>query len=296
MSRKNLKFEINPLLSGPSLEARNRSGSPYRVVPLADIDVDPDQPRRSFDSESIAELAASIEAYGLLCPILVKLNAGGTYKLVSGERRLRACKALGLETIPVIIDPDDGDVSVTMAKQLVENIQRTDLNPMEKALAMGQMRDRFSLSVREVASQLGISKSSVQRSLDLLELPDDLQAALISGVSEIKVMALSKISDKSKRKRLLENIEKLSKFEIDEISGAKRSKVSQVGTAGTTGLDRLNFANKDDLRLEEDLQRSLGLKVKIKRDKLKQSKGRIVIDFYSTSDISEVYRRLTSLN
>lgn len=296
MSRKNLKFEINPLLSGPSLEARNRSGSPYRVVPLADIDVDPDQPRRSFDSESIAELAASIEAYGLLCPILVKLNAGGTYKLVSGERRLRACKALGLETIPVIIDPDDGDVSVTMAKQLVENIQRTDLNPMEKALAMGQMRDRFDLSVREVASQLGISKSSVQRSLDLLELPDDLQAALISGVSEIKVMALSKISDKSKRKRLLENIEKLSKFEIDEISGAKGSKVSQVGTTGTTGLDRLNFANKDDLRLEEDLQRSLGLKVKIKRDKLKQSKGRIVIDFYSTSDISEVYRRLTSLN
>lgn len=296
MTRKNLKFEINPLLSGPTLEARNRSGSPYRVVPVADIDVDPDQPRRSFDSESIAELASSIEAYGLLCPILVKLNAGGTYKLVSGERRLRACKALGLESIPVIIDSDDGDVSVTLAKQLVENIQRTDLNPMEKALAVGQMRDRYSLSVREIAAQLGISKSSVQRSIELLELPDDLQAALISGVPEFKVLALSKVSDKSKRKQLLENIEKLSKFEIDAITGSQNSNVSQVGTANASKtLEKVNLVNKDDLRLEEDLQKALGLKVKIKRDKLRQSKGRIVIDFYSTSDVSEVYRRLTSI-
>lgn len=294
MTRKNLKFEINPLLSGPSLEARNRSGSPYRVIQVADIDVDPDQPRRSFDSESIAELASSIEAYGLLCPILVKLNAGGTYKLVSGERRLRACKALGLETIPVIIDSEDGDVSVTLAKQLVENIQRTDLNPMEKALAIGQMRDRFNLSVREIAAQLGISKSSVQRSIELLELPDDLQAALISGVSEVKVLALSKIGDKSKRKKLLENIEKLSRFEIESISSVSLDEVSHVGTAKTSKSMLNETINLDDSRLESDLQKALGLKVKIKRDKSKQSRGKITIDFYSSSDVDEVYKRLTA--
>lgn len=290
MTRKNLKFEINPLLSGPSLEARNRSGSPYRVIPIADIDVDPDQPRRSFDSESIAELASSIETYGLLCPILVKLNAGGTYKLVSGERRLRACKALGLETIAAIIDSEDGDVSVTLAKQLVENIQRTDLNPMEKALAMGQMRDRFSLSVREIAAQLGISKSSAQRSLELLDLPDDLQAALISGVPEAKVVALSRVTDKSKRRKLLDNIEKLTKIDIEELlaTGAE-SKVSQRGT-----LEVNKNNNTEDLRLEEDLQRALGLRVQIRRDKSKNTKGKITIDFYSVSDVNEVYSRLMS--
>jgi ParB family chromosome partitioning protein len=293
MTRKNLKFEINPLLSGPSLDARNRSGSPYRVIPINDIDVDPDQPRRSFDSESIAELASSIEAYGLLCPILVKLNVGGTYKLVSGERRLRARKALGLDTIAAIIDAEDGDVSVTLAKQLVENIQRTDLNPMEKALAMGQMRDRFTLSVREIASQLGISKSSAQRSLELLELPDDLQAALISGASESKIIALSKVKDLSKRKKLLENLEKMSRMELEAlIEPVLKEKVSHGGTVPNVANTTFSL---EDKRIEEDLQRALGLKVSLKRDKSKLTRGKITIDFYSSSDVNEIYKRLNTL-
>ena len=200
---------------------------PYTILML--IQINPED--LLIQSQSL-NLASSIEAYGLLCPILVKLNAGGTYKLVSGERRLRACKALGLETIPVILDAEDGDVSVTLAKQLVENIQRTDLSSMEKAFAIGQMRDRFSLSIREIASQLGISKSSAQRSLDLLELPDDLQAALIDGASESKILALSKVKDVSKRKKLLENLEKLSRLELEALIEPTLKKGERCPTVG----------------------------------------------------------------
>jgi ParB family transcriptional regulator, chromosome partitioning protein len=297
MSRKLVKFDVNPLLSGPSLEARNKSGSPYRVISLNDIDVDPDQPRRSFDAESIAELAASIETYGLLCPILVKLTQGGTYRLVSGERRLRACKALGLDSIPAILDSDDDDSSTTLAKQLVENIQRSDLNPMEKALAVGQMKERYSLSVRDIAAQLGISKSSVQRSLELLELPDDLQAALISGAAESKVLALAKIKDVSKRRKLLEDLDRLSRLELQDLidAGLDEGRVSHGGTVSRARKgDGETEYSVEDQRLEEDIRKALGLRINVQRSPKNPEKGKIVIDFYSPSDLNEVYKRLSS--
>lgn len=298
MSRKALKFEINPLLSGPSLDVRTRSGSPYRILPINDIDVDPDQPRRSFDAESIAELASSIEAHGLLCPILVRATEGGTFRLVSGERRLRACRALGLDTIPAILDTQDGEQSDILAKQLVENIQRSDLNPMERALAVGQLKERFNLSVREIGVKLGLSKSSVQRSMDLLNLPDDLQAALISGAPETKVIQLAKVADVSKRRKLLDNLEKLNRDELSYLleSGGDIEELSHRGTVGSKddissriGDSKTQIA---DQRIEDELRKGLGLKISIKRNPKSPDKGRIVIDFYSKSDLSEIYDRL----
>jgi ParB family chromosome partitioning protein len=298
MSRKALKFEINPLLSGPSLDVRTRSGSPYRILPINDIDVDPDQPRRSFDAESIAELASSIEAHGLLCPILVRATEGGTFRLVSGERRLRACRALGLDTIPAILDTQDGEQSDILAKQLVENIQRSDLNPMERALAVGQLKERFNLSVREIGVKLGLSKSSVQRSMDLLNLPDDLQAALISGAPETKVIQLAKVADVSKRRKLLDNLEKLNRDELSYLleSGGDIEELSHRGTVGSKddissriGDSKTQIA---DQRIEDELRKGLGLKISIKRNPKSPEKGRIVIDFYSKSDLSEIYDRL----
>ncbi len=299
MSRKALKFEINPLLSGPSLDVRARSGSPYRIIPLNDIDVDPDQPRRSFDAESIAELASSIDAHGLLCPILVRATEGGTFRLVSGERRLRACKSLGLDTIPAILDTQEGEQSDILAKQLVENIQRSDLNPMERALAVGQLKERFSLSVREIAVKLGLSKSSVQRSMDLLGLPDDLQAALISGAPETKVVQLAKVADVSKRKKLLDNLEKLNRDELSYIleSGVDIDEVSHGGTPRDGEiLSRIGDSKSQiaDQRMEEELRKDLGMKIAIKRNPKALEKGRITIDFYSKSDLSEIYDRLRS--
>ncbi len=300
MARKNLKFEINPLLAGPSLEARTKAGSPYRVISLSEVDVDPDQPRRSFDTEALAELAASIKEYGVLNPILVRVTAGGTYRVIAGERRLRACRLLGLDTIPAIIDVEDNEEKNTLAKQLVENIQRQDLSPFERATAVGQLRDRYSWSVREIARKLGTSKSLVQRSFDLLDLPDDLQAALLSGAAETKILLLAKIEDRALRKDLLEKLEDYSRnaleVKIKELLGEDDS--AGVSHSGTVAKTRISPNNKklspEDKRLVDEIQRALGTKIQLQRNSSKKGQGKLILEFYSPADLGEMHKRLVN--
>jgi ParB family chromosome partitioning protein len=296
MARKNLKFELNPLLSGPSLEARTKSGSPYRLLPLSEIDVDPDQPRRSFDAEALAELAASIKEYGVLSPILVRVTAGGTYRVIAGERRLRASRLLGLDTIPAVIDGDDNEEKNTLAKQLVENLQRQDLAPMERAQAIGQLRDRYSWSVREIARRLGASKSLVQRSLELLELPDDLQAALLSGAAESKIHLLRQIEDGDVRKELLGQLDDLSRDALEQKIQQLLGGAAELSRGGTEkqAKRRKNSLSADDKRIIDEIQRAVGTKVQLLRTRNKAGQGRLIIEFYTDDDLGEVHRRLTN--
>ncbi|MCC6220624.1 MAG: ParB/RepB/Spo0J family partition protein [Deltaproteobacteria bacterium] len=298
MARKKLSFESNPLFSGPSLVDRAQSGSPYRELSIGDIDVDPDQPRRVFDTQSLSDLAASIKQQGVLCPILVRPTDAGTYKLISGERRLRASKIAGLEKIPAIIDNGEDLDRTILAKQLVENIQRDDLTSMEKALAFGQLRDAYGWSVREIAKQLGVSKSQVQRSIDVLMLPDDLQSALIEGASESKILLLSRIQDREMRKELLLRLADLSRSQLeDEIAAiedglqgnSRRS--SHGGTVATKTREKIR---PEDRRIVEDMQQALGIRVNLLRRKGKETQGKLILEFYSSSDLNELYRRLAS--
>ena len=294
MSRKTLTFENNPLFGGPSLSERNKSGSPFRLLSLSEIDVDPDQPRRVFEEEALKELTSSVKEYGILTPILVRITSGGTYRLVSGERRLRAARAAGLDTIPAMIDSEDGDESSLLGKQLVENIQRQDLSPMERALAIGQLREQFSLSIRDIAKKLGISKSLVQRSLEILSLPDDLQAALIAGGSESKILVLAQLEDRAERKKLLAKLSSYTRSALQELverCGADETRgVSHRGTARSSKQTKLS---PEDQRLLTEIQNTLGTKVSLVR-KGKEGKGKLLIDFYSDEDLSDLYERLTS--
>lgn len=300
MVRKNLKFGINPLLSGPSLEARAKTGSPYRVIPLSEVDVDPDQPRRAFDAEALSELAASIKEYGVLNPILVRITAGGTYRVIAGERRLRACRLLGLDTIPAIVDVEDNEEKSTLAKQLVENIQRQDLTPFERATAVGQLRDRYSWSIREIAKKLGTSKSLVQRSLELLELPDDLQAALLNGASETKVLLLARVADREMRKELIDNIDQYSRnaleVKVRELIGEGENQ--DLSHGGTVAKTRIGAAPRklstEDKRLVEEIQRALGTKIQLIRNPSKRGQGKLVLEFYSPADLEEMHKRLVN--
>jgi ParB family chromosome partitioning protein len=293
MTRKKIDFNTNPLLSGPSLGARTRSGSPFRFIPLSDIDIDPDQPRRVFDEEALNQLSSSIAEYGVISPILVRILDGGTYRLISGERRFRAAKMAGLDSVPAMIEQEESDGASLLSKQLVENLQREDLGSMERALAIGQLRDQFSLSVREISQKLGISKSSVQRSLEILGLPDDLQAALIAGASESKILTLAQVEDRNLRKSLLSAINQYSRRELEALikenlntEPALKEKVSHGGTAKREPQS----LSIEDQRIVEDMQKSLGTKVQMQRGK--NGQGRLLIDFYSDDDISELYRRV----
>ncbi|NDC36499.1 MAG: ParB/RepB/Spo0J family partition protein [Proteobacteria bacterium] len=286
MSKKRLTLADNPLFSGPGIKDRERIGIPYRELQIDLIDTDPNQPRKVFDEHGLNELASSISTYGVLTPILVRPGtAPGRFDLIAGERRLRASKLAGRPTIPAIVDQGGAQSEErTLAIQLVENIQRTDLSPLERAYAIGALRDAFSLSVRDIADRLGVSKSMVHRSLELLELPDDLLNALKEGASESKVLLLAKIEDPEIRAGYLKDLEVLSRAKLED-------KISQDGAKESTPKAELS---SEDTRIVDEMQRSLGMKVRMLKVAPEQERGRLVIEFYSNQDLQELFRKLVA--
>lgn len=286
MSKRKLLLANNPLLSGPAFDERERTGIPYREIPINSIDRDPNQPRVTFDETRLNELADSIKAYGVMSPIIVQPSKiPGRYKLVAGERRLRASQMVGLTTIPAMIDKDSGDnAQRTLAIQLVENLQRADLTPLEKAQAIGVLRDTYSLSVRDIADKLGLSKSMVQRSLEILELPDDLLNALKEGASESKILLLAKIEDVDIRASYLKDLDVLTRTQL------KKDIDSKAQESGDQKVK--HFSSPEDQRISDELQRSLGVKVKLFRNSPESTAGRLSIEFYTEEDLQEIFRKL----
>lgn len=285
MSRKKILLSNNPLFSGPPLEERQKGTGPYREITVQDIVADPNQPRTQFDEEKLKELAESIKTYGILNPILVrKTKDQGKYILVAGERRLRAAKLAGLKTVPALIDQsEDKSEERTLAMQLVENLQRADLAPLERAQAIGVLRDNYDLSIRDIAQKLGMSKSSVQRNVEILSLPEDLQRALKDGASESKVLLLAKIEDPEIRASYLKDIEVLTRNQIEKKIKVDNSKESD---------NKIIFV--EDQRISEEIQRSLGLRTKIVRNSSNTEQGRLSIDFYSEEDLKTIFRLLNN--
>jgi ParB family chromosome partitioning protein len=297
MSKRKLLLANNPLLAGPNLDERVRpfvpstpaakSASPYREVLLSEIHRDPSQPRKVFDEEKIRELADSIAEFGVLSPLLVRERREGGYLLIAGERRFRASTLAGLERVPVVLEVQDREKSDVLSMQLVENLQREDLNSVERAEAIAALRDAFGLSVRDIAKKLSISKSMVQRSLDVLQLPPDLLEALKQGASESKVLMLARISDPDVRASLLEDLDLLTRGELEkEIVGSQKAGRITNQQAGKSLL-----GSTEDRRVADEIQRSLGMKVVLQRAK-RGSSGRLVIDFYNQDDLQEIFKRL----
>lgn len=289
--KKTLALEKNPLISGPTLAERSIAGSPYRDLRLSDIDVDPNQPRRNFEESALQDLAASILEYGVLNPILVTPLDGGTYRLVAGERRYRASKIAGLDTVPAVIDRGEG---VGLAKQLVENIQREDLSPLERAQAIGELREAEQWSIREIASRLGVSKGLVQRSLEILALPDDLQAALAAGASESKILLLGQVEDPELRKELLARVDDYTRAQLEKAIKQLTEGGAELYHGGTASKEESSEPNREDKRVTEELQKALGTRVVISRKANKPQQGKLLIEFYSEDDLDSMYRKLIS--
>jgi ParB family transcriptional regulator, chromosome partitioning protein len=296
MVKRKLLLQNNPLTAGSAYSEREKGGVPYKEILLSAIDRDLNQPRVNFDEEKLNELAASITRYGVLTPILVRPSKlPGKFVIIAGERRFRAAKIAQLSSIPAIIDSDDDDDGdKTLAKQIVENVQRADLTPLERAHAIGAMRDAHSLSVRDVAERLGVSKSMVQRSMELLELPDDLLNALRQGVSESKVLLLSKVSDEVARARLLKDIDGTTRDELQSLlrddSEAKDKGNKKSAKAGSVEQK----LSAEDKRIVDEMQRALGLRVGIQKSSSQTDKGKVMIDFYGAEDLQLIFRRLVS--
>ena len=282
MAFKKINLANNPLFVGPTLKERQEISVPYKEILVDLIKFDETQPRKEFNEEKLKELSESIKIYGILQPLTVRESKDG-FILVAGERRLRAAKLAGLQKVPVVVNNSTDDEKI-LEIQLVENLQRVDLNSYEKAIAIAALRDSYNLSVRDIAAKLSISKSAVQRSLDILNLPDDLIEALKKGYSESKIFLLADIPTKEQRAVYLNELNLISrdplKTAVKSSKMPKKEKISKAFRA-------------EDQRVESDIQRALGVKVKVNRTP-NSNGGKLILEFYTDDDFQVIYRKLMS--
>jgi ParB family chromosome partitioning protein len=169
---------LDALLGGMSETAENGGSMNQPQVALETIDPNPHQPRKSFDEDEIASMADSIRSNGVLQPLVVR-KQGDRFQLIAGERRLRAARVAGLESVPIrVVDFNDQQV---MEASLVENIQRSDLNPIEKALGFKDYLERFHMTHDELAHRLGLARATITNLIGLLELPQEVQDEIRRG-------------------------------------------------------------------------------------------------------------------
>lgn len=257
-------------------------------VEVEKIVSNPYQPRKNFDENSIIELAESIKQFGILQPLVVskiiKETENGVnveYHLIAGERRLRAAKMVGLERVPVIIrNVEKPGHKLEMA--LIENIQRSDLNPIEEAKAYAKLQDEFGLTQREIASRVGKSREAIANSLRLLNLPEEIQEALAEKkITESQARILLSIQDREEQKKVFESIIK-NKLSVRDVQNfISRKSITQKENKDT----EKEIKDPQLLFLEKELENKIKLPVKIKGTK---EKGKIIIEFYSEEDIENL--------
>lgn len=255
-------------------------------IPLTRIRENPRQPRLRMNDEALATLAESIRVHGVIQPILVTETIDG-YQLVAGERRVRAARMAGLERIPAIVRQLADRQQLELA--LVENLQREDLDPIEAARAYRQLIDEFAFSQDDLAARVGRARSTVANTLRLLELHPAVQDAVAAGsITEGHARALGGLPVDG-QPRLVGMVvdEGLSVRQTEEL--VRRIREPRAPQAATMAA----APDPDVERVEEDLRRSLGTKVRLTRTR---RGGRIVIDYYGDDELTRIYQRLVGGN
>ena len=249
-------------------------------VRLSDIEPNRNQPRRDFDEEALAELADSIQKHGLIQPIVVRPLTNGTYSIVAGERRWRACRMAGLSSVPVIIRELDDQEYMEIA--LIENLQREDLNAVEEALGYRALIDNHHLTLEQVAESVGKSRSAVTNALRLLGLDDKSLAALREGqISAGHARALLSVSDETLRAAMLK--EAKAGASVRELE--KMAKGVAPKKAAAPRLKNTYYSE-----VEISLKNELGRKVNIKPTG--KGKGTITVEFYSDDELADFAKKL----
>ena len=286
--------DIPPPPSAPTATEAPQAAAPaVRLIPTADIAPNPHQPRRSFGQEGLAELAESMRIHGVLQPVLVRdapAEADRPYELIAGERRLRAAQTAGVPEIPCLIRPSSSQDALELA--LVENIHRSDLNPMERAAAYRDLIDRFRLTQQDVAQRLGEPRATVANYLRLLELCDYAQRAVASGAlsfGHAKVLA-GLAGAETEQRRLAERAVRgnLSVRKLELLVEALRQGKGAPGP-GKEGQSADPPPYLGDV--ERQLSEAIGAKVSIRLGR-RQHTGRIVIEYHSLEDFDRVVEAL----
>ncbi len=281
--RSGLGRGLDALLPAGREATHAESGSALREVTIDLIDPNPNQPRHEFEQETMDELAASISELGILQPLLARAKESGRLELVAGERRLRAARAAGLETVPVLVVETDERGSLERA--LVENIHREDLNPLEEAAAYNQLMDEGGLTQDALGARLGRSQSSISNTMRLLELPVSVQRLLTNRqLTEGHARALLGLQGHPMQDRAARSVvtEGLSVRATEDLVRRYLDRFGSEGAGSGRGRPRLSAtALETQRRLADRLQ----ARVKIETGKRKQ---RIVIEAVDDEEMERI--------
>jgi len=278
--RKALGKGLSALI--PEAQALIEETEGYFSCPVELIDPNPFQPRKDFSPSELREMADSVKEKGILTPLLVSKN-GDRYQLIAGERRLRAAKMAGVERVPVVVREVSPAESLELA--IIENVHRKDLNPIEEAAAYQRLLEELHITQEALAKRVGKDRATIANLLRLLRLPSAIQKDLIEGrMSMGHARALAGVKSQKRQLALRDLVIKnqLSVRDLEKL----------VKSGGRPSQKRRDEKTQDYYMaaVVEDLKRSLGTKVEIKR---RGKVGKIVIHFYSDEELDRLLERLS---
>ena len=287
---KKLGKGLGALLGGGNLPIAQNSVARIKqdsvgTIRIDSIEVNPNQPRTKFDEEALKELAESIKTYGLIQPITVRPIANGKYQLISGERRLRACKLAGLQEIPTYVRTVDDMQSIQMA--LVENIQREDLNALEIALSYQRLLDEFGFTQDEVSAKVGKNRSTITNYMRLLKLSLPAQIAVRDNVISMgHARALVAVENEKLQEKLLKQV-------IDGGLSVRQTEtlVKKYSSEFKPAKTKIKITLSDEVnQFMSSLSKKLNSKVTVNKDL--SGKGKITIPFTSDDDLKQIISKL----
>ena len=282
-SQKGLGRGLGALLGDFSDETQEKSA--YQLLPLHKVEPNPDQPRQDFDDEALQALAASIELHGIVQPLTVRELGNGYYQIIAGERRWRAARLAGLLEVPaVIIEADD---KKTMELALIENLQRSDLNPVEEAMGYQVLMDGYGLTQEEAAHQVGKSRPAVANALRLLTLaPGVLEMVRTGKLTAGHARAVLMLKTEKAQQEAAQKIAALG------LSVRQAELLCKNMTKQPAPAPKVSLAVDYVAECEKNLSKHLGRGVKIVNGK---RKGRFELEFYGQDDLQVLLEALMKL-
>lgn len=280
--KRGLGRSLNVLLSSDTAQADEHDSPAQREIALELLQPGAHQPRRHFDEDGLADLASSIAAQGVIQPIVVREVGGGRFEIVAGERRWRAARQAGLQAIPAVVRTLDERGAMAVA--LVENIQRSDLNPLEEAEALHKLIAECQLTHEQVAEAVGRSRAAVSNLLRLMELESEVQVLVRErrlSLGHAKVLlGVQGEAQRTLAQRVAD--EQLSVRQTEALIRQPAAQPTQAGKRTAPGAA--------EAEMQALIGRQLGLKVRLRRNDSGQ--GRLTIDFRNAEELETLVRRL----
>ena len=282
MARKGLGRGLESLMGEANAEVH--SNKPDVELPIESISPNPHQPRKDFDQDKLEELKSSIEQHGILQPILVR-KRGNKYQIVAGERRYQAAKLAGLKRVPVVVrDISDKEV---FELALIENLQRTDLNPIEEAQGYKELLDQNDWTQEELAHILSKSRSTITNAVRLLDLPKEVQDYMASGqLTAGHARAILAVPNKEDRIKLADKVVQ------EKLSVRQTENLATLISVNKSPKPKRQPTPENYKRAAHILGKVLNTKVRVRR---KRGKNKIEIDFKDEDDLTRLVSELDQI-